>query len=200
MASKSEKGLTARQKRFVEEYVIDRNAVQAYFRAFGRLKPSGKTLSYRTAATQSQRLLQTPEIQAELKAAEREYQRRCRVDGLRILRAWVNIGFADPADAFDRDPQGGPLVARKLHDIPTPTRRAIQSVKVKRRRIAGNRDEVYEVEEVEYKFADRLAALAKLGEHLGLTKGDFQQAAEQLLKVIDLTGDKPGDSDRPPPA
>jgi hypothetical protein len=96
-----------------------------------------------------------------------EYAARVRVSKGRVLREVSAVAFADPADAFDPDPNGGPLLARPLHKIPAATRRAIQSVKVKRRRIAGNGSEVYEVEEVEYKFASKLDALDKLCKRLG---------------------------------
>jgi phage terminase small subunit len=159
--------LTEKQRRFVAEYAADPNATQAYLRAFGRLKSNGKTRSMKVASESARRLLAKPEIQAELEAANAEYAQRTRVSKQRVLREAAAVAFADPADAFDPDPQGGPLLARPLHQIPAATRRAIQSVKVKRRRIAGNKDEIYEVEEVEYKFASKLDALDKLCKRLG---------------------------------
>lgn len=166
MADPSPK-LTEKQRRFVAEYAADPNAVQAYFRAYGRAKADGKTRSYGATAESARQLLNKPEIQAELAHAQAEYARRTGVSKGRVLREVSAVAFADPADAFDPDPNGGPLLARPLHKIPAATRRAIQSVKVKRRRIAGNGSEVYEVEEVEYKFASKLDALDKLCKRLG---------------------------------
>lgn len=159
------KALTEKELRFCAEYAADPNATQAYLRAFG---PG----SYRSAQGSASKLLSKPIIQEEVKAAREEYQRRCRVNGTRVVKELSAIAFVDPADAFDPDPSGGPLVAKPLHKIPAATRRAIQSVKVKRRRIAGGKDEVYEVEEVEYKFAPKDAALDKLSKHLGLYAKD----------------------------
>lgn len=166
MADPSPK-LTEKQRRFVAEYAADENAVQAYFRAFGRTTAKGTTRSYRAAQVNASKLLSTAIIQQELEKAREEYAARVRVSKGRVLREVSAVAFADPADAFDPDPNGGPLLARPLHKIPAATRRAIQSVKVKRRRIAGNGSEVYEVEEVEYKFASKLDALDKLCKRLG---------------------------------
>lgn len=184
MARPDKPPLTANQKRFVEEYAADGNATQAYFRAYGRLTSKGKRRTYRTAQTQASKLLSNPIIAAEVESAQAEYARRVRVDKERVLGEVAAVAFADPADAFDPDPNGGPLLARKLHDIPAATRRAIQSVKVKRRRIAGNGDEVYEVEEVEYRFASKLDALEKLSKKLGFYAGDAEAAAKALEAVV----------------
>lgn len=160
--------LTARQKRFVEEYAAgDGNAVQAFFRAYGRTTSAGKRRTYKAAQVESSKLLSKPIVDAEIRAAQAEYAARVRVSKLKVIREVAGVAFADPADAFDPDPNGGPLVAKPLHEIPAATRRAIQSVKVKRRRLAGSGKEVYEVEEVEYKFASKMDALDKLCKKLG---------------------------------
>lgn len=184
------KPLPEKELRFCAEYAADPNATQAYLRAFG-------PVSYRTAGTESHRLLKKPEVQAEVKAARLEYQRRCRVNGLRVVKELSCIAFADPADAFDPDPGGGPLVAKPLHQIPAATRRAIQSVKVKRRRIAGGGDEVYEVEEVEYKFASKDAALDKLSKHLGLYADRPGGAAEGGTEAVQVYLPDNGRGDAP---
>jgi hypothetical protein len=183
------KTLTQNQRRFVEEYVTEGsrghgNAVQAYFRAYGRVTKQGKRRTYQSAQAASSRLLSNVIVKAEVEAAQAEYSARIRVDKARTLRETACVAFFDPADAFDRDPAGGPLVAKPLHDIPAATRRAIQSVKYKRRRLKGDGDEVYEVEEVEYKFASKMDALDKLSKKLGFYAAEGGQSA-----AADLIGE-----------
>jgi phage terminase small subunit len=191
--------LTLKQKRFIEEYACDGNATQAYFRAFGRTTSKGTRRSYLAAQVQSSRLLLNPIVAAEVKAAQDAYAARIRVTKARVLKEVAAVAFADPADAFDPDPNGGPLVAKKLHDIPAATRRAIQSVKVKRRRIAGGGNEVYEVEEVEYKFASKMDALEKLFKKLGFYAGDPEEAAKTLASVVRTVAVLPDNGRGPKP-
>ena len=158
--------LTEQQLRFVQEYAADPNATQAYRRAF-----PGTT--YLTARVEGCKLLTNPNVQAELKAARAEYARRARVSGVRVLKELAGIAFVDPADAFDPDPNGGPGVLRPLHEIPPAARRAIESVKVKRRLIYANERERVELESAEYKFAPKVPALDKLGKYMGLEPGEL---------------------------
>lgn len=178
--------LTTRQRRFAEEYAGDPNAVQAYLRAYGPTTSRGKKRSYHGASKAAARLLQIDAIKAEIAAANAALSARTRASKARVIREIAAVAFVDPADAFDRDPNGGPLVARKLHDIPPATRRAIASVKVKRRRIAGNRDEVYEVEEVEYKFVSKSDALDKLCKRLGLYETDETGQANAVRTTLEV--------------
>lgn len=171
--------LTARQRRFVEEYAADPNATQAYFKAFGRTTSKGVRRTYKSAQKAASRLVSNVIIQAEIEAANADHVAKTRVSKRRVISEIACVAFVDPADAFDRDPDGGPLIAKKLHDIPANTRRAIQSVKVKRRRIAGGGDEVYEVEEVEYKFSSKLDALEKLCKRLGFYKDDGEAGSKK---------------------
>lgn len=183
--------LTPNQRRFVAEYAIDRIATRAYLRAFGG------GVAYKTAAEQARRLLEKPEIKAEVEAAIRDHARLCKVSALRVLREIAGVAFADVADAFADDAHTGLPAPRPLSQIPPGTRRAIQSVKVKRRRVRsdtrGDTREVEEVEEVEYRFASKLDALDKLCKHLGLTKDGA--ALEQLLGLLKDAppGDRPAD-------
>lgn len=194
MADPSPK-LTEKQRRFVAEYAADENAVQAYFRAFGRTTAKGTARSYRAAQVNASKLLSTAIIQQELEKAREEYAARVRVSKGRVLREVSAVAFADPADAFDPDPNGGPLLARPLHKIPAATRRAIQSVKVKRRRIAGNGNEVYEVEEVEYKFASKLDALDKLCKRLGFYSDEATAPKDgRAVIILDDNGRDAGQS------
>ncbi|QEL15467.1 hypothetical protein PX52LOC_02388 [Limnoglobus roseus] len=60
----------ARLRRFVDEYVIDHNAVRAYLEAFGRTTATGRPRSYNAACVEASKLLKTPEVRAEVRAAQ----------------------------------------------------------------------------------------------------------------------------------
>ncbi len=187
--------LTEKQLRFCREYAVEPNGTQAYRRAFGFGVP------YRSARTLAARLLANVDIQEEIGASRREFRRRTGLSAARVLRGLAAVAFADMDDCFDADDKDGGLPRpRPWSDIPAATRRAMQGVKIRRKRLVskdkGDATD-WEMEEVEYKFPDKNSAFDKLCRHLGLTKGDFAEAAEQLLKVIDLTG---GDDAPTPPA
>ena len=159
--------LTEGERRFCVEYAADPNGTKAYRLAYPNHTDT-------TARNNAARLIAKAYIRAEIRRLRRGYERRVGTSAARLNLELKRAALYDPADAFDRDPHGGPLLPRPLHDIPADTRRAIQSVKVRRRRIAGGGDEVYEVEEVEYKFADKAAANKALGKRLGYDETDAQ--------------------------
>lgn len=177
--------LTLKQRRFVEEYSTDPNAVQAYFRAFGRNTSKGSRRSYDAASEQARRLLGKPEIQRELAVAQAAWQKRVAVDKARVLAELAAIAFADPGDVYEPDPDNNGLPApKKWGDIPPATRKAIQSVKVKRKRLANDRDgTAWEVEEVEYRFHPKLDALDKLCKRLGLIAPDEAEDTQKAVPV-----------------
>jgi phage terminase small subunit len=187
-SSKMMVSLSTNQQRFVVEYTIDRNATRAYLRAFG-------PCAYGTARTEGSRLLTNPDIAAEIEAAKREHLRTCRIDARRVLRELAAVAFMDLGNFYVQDQFTGLPMPRNWQDIPPTARRALRAVKVKRRRLRGaGPDVIDEVEEIEFKFADKLAALDRLCKYLGLTKGGA--ALEELLVVLrrDSAGATPGPS------
>jgi phage terminase small subunit len=162
------RSLTPQEQRFLEEYIaFDGNATQAYLKAFPEH-------TYGTARTNSSKLLATANIQAELEAAREGYCRAVRVSNLKVLRELASLAFADIGEAFDPDPAGGLDVPRPLSRIKPAVRKAMQVVKVKRRKVKqkGSDEVLEEVEEVEYKFHSKLEALEKLCKKLGFFKDD----------------------------
>lgn len=157
--------LKPEHERFVGEYLITLNAVQAYRTAY-----PGTT--YGTAAVQAHRLLKKPNIRAEIQAARRAQQQRTEITADKVLREIARIGFADVVDLFDDCDQ-----LRPLRQVPIETRRAIAAVKVTRARTTrrvtrnGKTRTTTTVHEsvVEYKFANKLDALGRLFDHLGLS-------------------------------
>ncbi len=159
--------LTLKQKRFLEEYVgTDGNAVQAYFRAYGRKNRSGKRRSYFGANELARRMLQNVAIQAELAILQEEYAKATRVSKQRVIREVANLAFSNQNDIFERGENGMPTT-RDWDDIPTSTKRAIQSIKIKRRTITRDDGAEETTEEIDFKLHPKGAELDKLCKKLG---------------------------------
>jgi phage terminase small subunit len=82
-----ERPLNDKQKRFVDEYIIDLNATQAAIRA---------GYSAKTAGSQSFDLLQKPEIQKHISKRRLDMQKRTEITQDMVLMRWWEIATADP--------------------------------------------------------------------------------------------------------
>ena len=157
--------LTPAQQAFVDAYLIQPNAVQAY-------RTAHPGTPYRSAATLSARMLKKVAIRAENRAARRARASRTRIAADRVLREIARIAFFDPLDLFDEQGQ-----LRDLRDVPLEARHAIASVKVKQERVTrrvtrnGHSRTTITTHEsvVEYRFCSKVAALGRLADHLGLS-------------------------------
>jgi len=92
--------LTAKQRRFVVEYLVDLNATQAAIRA-GYAKKGAKDQAYQ--------LMQNPTIQAAIKAAMEERSERIRIDADYVLQRLVEIDQLDVIDILEDDLSLKPL-------------------------------------------------------------------------------------------
>jgi len=149
-------GLTAKQRRFVAEYLVDLNATKAATRA---------GYSEKTAYSVGHELLKKPEIAAALAEAQDAAQKRTGVTTDRVLRELARIGFSDIRKAFT---ESGHLL--NPQDWDDETAASIASIKVITRP-EGETDEngKRKVEHVhEVKFWDKNSALEKLAKHLGM--------------------------------
>lgn len=81
--------LAPRQRRFVDEYLIDLNATQAAIRA---------GYSEKTARSAGQRLLTNVDISEAIAEAEEKRSERVQVDQDWVLRQWKQIAEADPRE------------------------------------------------------------------------------------------------------
>lgn len=181
--------LTDNQLRFVREYVASRNATQAYLRAFST---PDYTPAYSTARVEGCKLLANPNVQAEVQAAKEMHAKECGFSASKVLREYALVAFVDKVEYFEADAHTGLPKPRHWDKISPAMRRAIVSIKVKKRIVRNpSHDDptIEEIEEIEYKLADKLKALDKLADHLGLTKDS--DAVKQLLTILSTTA--PGD-------
>ena len=137
--------MTQKQKRFIEEYLIDLNATQAAIRA-GYSPDTAKSIGSEN--------LTKPDIQARIARAMAERSRRTGVNADRVVMELAKIAFVNAKDVIDPD-----TATVRADALPEDTA-AIQSVKVKTFGEDGLEREI--------KMADKLKALELLGRHLGM--------------------------------
>lgn len=82
-------GLTAKQQRFVEEYLVDLNATQAAIRAGYKAK---------TAAVIGSENLKKPYVKAEIQKRQQEKSNKTGITQERVLNELAKVAFADAAD------------------------------------------------------------------------------------------------------
>ena len=140
--------MTAKQERFVQEYLIDLNATQAAIRA---------GYSPKTANEQGARLLANVSVQTQISKAEAERSRRTGINQDRVIRELAKVAFLNPVDVIDMD---SATIQGKAHRDDTA---CIASVKVK---TIPTDDGA--ITEREVKTYDKLKALELLGKHLGM--------------------------------
>ena len=158
--------MTKKQKRFIEEYLIDLNATQAAIRA-GYSPDTAKSIGSEN--------LTKPDIQARIAKAMAELSRRTGVNADRVVMELAKIAFVNASDVIDAE------TATLKPDAAPEDTAAIQSVKVKTFGEDGLEREI--------KMADKLKALELLGKHLGMFKDKVELSGSletEKTKLDDL--------------
>ena len=158
--------MTKKQKRFVEEYLIDLNAEGAAIRA-------GYSPKY--ARGNAHKLVANSCISSEIAKAMADRSRRTGINQDRVLQELARIGFAKITDIID------PETAKIKENASEDDLACIQSVKIKPSEWGTER---------EVKLYDKKSALVDLGKHLGLFKDKLDVDMDMDLNVtIDYGGD-----------
>lgn len=116
--AKKERGLTPKQQRFVEEYLVDLNATQAAIRA---------GYSRKTARKIGSENLSKPDIQAALTAAMEGRSKRCEFDADRVLLELKRIATFDLREAASWSHKDG-VVFKASDKLDADTAAAISEV------------------------------------------------------------------------
>lgn len=162
-----ESELTAKQRAFVREYLVDLNATQAAIRA---------GYSEATAKEQGSRLLTNVHVESAVSAAMKNRAERTDITADRVLKELAKIGFADIRKAIkwqgtlvteEDNPDGGDTLVIKnvvtnnvtlisSDDIDDETAAAISEIS---QNTSGG---------IKLKLHDKRAALVDIGKHLGM--------------------------------
>ena len=145
--------LTARQQRFVEEYLVDLDGTQAAIRA---------GYSGRRAKVTAQELLQEPAIAAAIEAGKAARSERTRIDADWLLTRLAAEAEADLGDLYD---ENGDL--KPIREWPIIWRQGLVTDLEISALFEGTGKERMQVGHVKkVKFAERLRRLELIGKHI----------------------------------
>lgn len=165
-------GLNPKQRRFVEEYLVDFNGKRAYEAAYG----TGGT----SAEVSASRLLSSVKVRDAVQQGMARQVAAARVTQDRVLAELARVAYADMRDFAEWGPEGVTLKpsAQLSEDA------ALAVAEVSQRETKGGR-------QVTFKLHDKLGALIQLGRHLGmftdkaeLSTKDGQPLAVQQVLVL----------------
>ena len=177
--------LTEKQKRFVEEYLIDLNATQAYIRAGYSAKNEN------IAGVEAFKLLRNPTIENAVQEAMDERSKRTEITADRVLQEYAKIGFSNISDYlkvdtkervvdYSEDEEGNkkPITAMiqgvELFDtdnIPSEKMDAVAEIKQTRDGIA-------------LKLHDKKGALDSIARHLGMFNDKLHVEGNVPVQIV----------------
>jgi len=140
------KKLTAKQDRFVREYMVDLNATQAAIRA---------GYSKKTAALIGHENLRKPNVKAALAKRQSTKADDIEVTVTRILKEYAAIAFTNMADVATVDESGQFVKFKAFDEWPDAAKQAVQEIKSTTHGLS-------------VKFYDKRSALSDLAKHLGM--------------------------------
>ncbi|HAV4659052.1 TPA: terminase small subunit [Acinetobacter baumannii] len=150
--------LRGKQQRFVDEYLIDRNATQAAIRA---------GYSAKTATVIGAENLTKPNVLKAIEKGEAELAERTKITQDMVMKELAKIGFSNMLD-YATPTKDGDLIP----DFSAVTRdqaAAISEVTVEEY-TEGRGEDSRNVKRTKFKLSDKRAALVDMGKHLGMFK------------------------------
>lgn len=161
--------LTEKQKRFIDEYLIDLNATQAAIRAGYSKKTAGQIAFY---------YFQKPHIQAEIQKRRARLQSKLEITQEKVLQELASIAFANGSD-FAKVEDNDTVKMIPTSQLPADKLPAIAGIK------AGQYG-------IEVKLHDKVKALELLGKYLGTFEGNGarSQTENNLLEAINSCGEE----------
>lgn len=158
--------LTAKQQRFVDEYLIDLNATQAYIRAGYK--------NFDSAGVEASKTLNNPKIRKAVDEAMAERSKRTGINQDRIVQELAKLALVNISDVIDLE-NATIKVGATREDLA-----CIQSIKIKPTEFGDER---------EVKFYDKKGSLELLGKHLGMFKDKLEFENDLDLNITVNYGD-----------
>jgi phage terminase small subunit len=170
--------LSPKAKIFCEEYIKDFNGKQAAIRA---------GYSDKTANEQASRLLTNVNVQLYLGKIKQSISDKNEGLAQQVIDELKKLGFSNIQDYIDKE--------NEIKDLSTITRdnaAAVESIKKTVTEFSGGGESSGKKTSIQFKLYDKIAALEKLGRHLGIFELDNQQKAAVIN--VNITDDDEPDN------
>lgn len=153
--------LTAKQKIFADEYLIDLNATRAYKVAYPKIKKD------ETARANSSRMLTNANVASYIEKRMKDREKRTEITQDMVLKELAKIGFADVTDFVTIEDKGvyKAVQVKTTDEMPGDKLGAIAGIK------EGANG-------IEIKLNDKGKALELIGRHLGMFKDKLEVSGE----------------------
>jgi len=170
--------LTAKQKVFADEYLIDLNATRAYKVAYPNVKKD------ETAAANSSRMLRNAKVEDYIRKRMKDREKRTEITQDMVLKELAKIGFADVTDFVTIENKGirRAVQVKTTDEMPGDKMGAIAGIK------EGANG-------IEIKLNDKGKALELIGRHLGMFKDKLEVSGTletEKTKLDDLVNQMRG--------
>lgn len=168
--------LTAKQERFVAEYLIDLNATQAAIRA---------GYSEKSARVTGAENLTKPAIQDAISEAKAKRSKRTEITQDRVLQELAKIGFADirKAVTWGRSPIDSESENADLNGLGVYPVELVPSNEVDDDTAAAITEVSLTAQGVKVKMADKRAALEALLKHLAAQESPDEEAPPMTFNI-----------------
>jgi phage terminase small subunit len=163
-------GLSPKQRRFCEEYLVDLNATQAAIRA---------GYSEKTANEQGARLLAKVMVSTAITKGRQKLSTRLEITQERVLREYARLAFLDIRKAFDKDGNFLPI-----HQLDDDTAAAIAGLEVESLYAGRGADRECVGRLHKIKLSDKKGALDSVAKHLGLLDRGILDQLEAMKKDL----------------
>ncbi len=180
-----------KQKRFVQEYLIDLNATAAAKRA---------GYSAKAAAEIGYENLRKPHIQEAISKAQQARSERTEITADRVLQEYATVAFTDMAHYLQLTADGGAYL--DFSAIPEGGTRAISEI-IQEEYMEGRGEDARQIRRTKFKLHSKLGALDSIARHLGMFVDRHEHAghgggtiehrvvvapAPQALEAVETTG------------
>ena len=153
--------MTPKQARFVEEYLVDLNASEAYLRA-----------GYKTGNPNvcGSRLLANASIQKSVQEAQADLSRRTEITQERVLKELSRVAFGSQRDLLSWGPSG--VVLEESNGLTDDAAAMVAEVG---ETVTANG------KSLKLKTHDKVKALELIGRHLGMFKDKIEHTVDESI-------------------
>ncbi len=162
------------QRRFVDEYMLDCNAMAAGVRA---------GYSAKTINSGGPKLLTIPAVKAEIERRQATLSKKAEIKAEQVIAEFVKVGMANMGDYVEVDADGN--VRLKLDKLPREAWAAVGEI-TQEEYTDGRGEDARPVKRTKFKLHPKIDALNSLAKHLGMfvERQKIEESHDHTVRIL----------------